>query len=1040
MMLMIAPAILSVTGITNKEVKDNEKKIIEIYDEKTEDESSIVLGPKFIPKGPRIDGKIRMDEWINADTTEFEILDSFGLARVMEGNIYVVNDLSSLYIGIKIKSQNQAFSAEPYLGINIVFDNKHDGQLNNGDNSFFVGYVGDSNDYFYRGGHLINDLDDGGKENGKGAADIWQTFPFGVEQHFEIEFPLNTDDDNHDFSLSFGDTVGFTLSYTYQNNLLENFWWPADIHNTGSWGDIVIASPPELTDSHINLNVARIEVTQSIQNPKNEMPMVKYKTTAVRVHINVDNPNTPGIWPKNVEVCLYGDDYDLDGYLKTTLDVWDSSIPNDLDSTANFILPDTWSSRKRLQISAKIRLIDELETNLNDNWLDLEPINFYSTYVPTIYYIRINNGTESNPIRLSDSYVKGHMEWMENVFPVSAINYVELNWRRVDTKCGNINFCKDIYEELNRIYSTVTGVNQEDFIDEYDQIIGFLEDSGGTAWKGVSAVTGPRNTGGNSGMAHEICHNWGNFFSDAETCLNPIQGWGNHVTSRSCCDDPSVCPDDEPKYGFLPSQGYSKAANCGDPIWQSLYFDDSIHGHGIYMDEFPNNPDCFIYSSKPELMSYNREFTNDWSYKWISTYRWPRILAFLQVTGMNKGNLINISTSNSNDYFMISGWVSKDNVLGYLDPVFSINNIKETQKEDGEYEIVLQDINGEQLTKKGFDPIFKDSDGNINDKDYFLIIAPYFENLYRVLLKYNDIILDEIKISPKKPIVQVISPNGGEYWDDNELIKWTAEDNDDDDLTFMVFYSNDEGETWDLISPYIKETSFTADSKFLSGSKNALIRVVASDGLNIAEDVSDNTFSVASKAPKAWIICPSDNLSNWHEDDVILFRGQGSDIEDVILSNESYRWTSDINGFLGTGRTITSQLLPGFHTITLTVTDSDGNKVKNYVTVNVEADDEIVIDTRDGLGSKTIITNYGDESFVNLKWRIELKGLVFSGTSSSGTIPNIASGESISISPNLPFGFGAVEIYVTVTLPEGEIIHLENGFMIGPFVIKVKDY
>jgi hypothetical protein len=57
----------------------------------------------------------------------------------------------------------------------------------------------------------------------------------------------------------------------------------------------------------------------------------------------------------------------------------------------------------------------------------------------------------------------------------------------------------------------------------------------------------------------------------------------------------------------------------------------------------------------------------------------------------------------------------------------------------------------------------------------------------------------------------------------------------------------------------------------------------------------------------------------------VVFRGNAYDREDGMLSGSSLAWESDRDGFLGNGDHVLALLSPGWHTIFLTATDSNGN-------------------------------------------------------------------------------------------------------------------
>jgi hypothetical protein len=89
--------------------------------------------------------------------------------------------------------------------------------------------------------------------------------------------------------------------------------------------------------------------------------------------------------------------------------------------------------------------------------------------------------------------------------------------------------------------------------------------------------------------------------------------------------------------------------------------------------------------------------------------------------------------------------------------------------------------------------------------------------------------------------------------------------------------------------------------------------------------------------PTAKIITPT--FSDWFlAGQTVVLNGTGTDPEDGNLTGTSLRWSSDIDGFLGTGNTVTTTLSAGsfgplFHDITLEVSDSSGNKATHSVRV-----------------------------------------------------------------------------------------------------------
>src|SRR6185436_598393 len=106
---------------------------------------------------------------------------------------------------------------------------------------------------------------------------------------------------------------------------------------------------------------------------------------------------------------------------------------------------------------------------------------------------------------------------------------------------------------------------------------------------------------------------------------------------------------------------------------------------------------------------------------------------------------------------------------------------------------------------------------------------------------------------------------------------------------------------------------------------------------NSAVDQSDDTFTVPPHAPKAFISAPEDKRFYVGEQTVIL-EGAAIDIEDESLAESHLAWSSNLNGPLGTGRSLAidaSILQEGVHPITLRATDSAGQTGSASITIQI---------------------------------------------------------------------------------------------------------
>lgn len=91
-----------------------------------------------------------------------------------------------------------------------------------------------------------------------------------------------------------------------------------------------------------------------------------------------------------------------------------------------------------------------------------------------------------------------------------------------------------------------------------------------------------------------------------------------------------------------------------------------------------------------------------------------------------------------------------------------------------------------------------------------------------------------------------------------------------------------------------------------------------------------------NESPTVNITSPAEGATFDVEEEV-TFEGSAEDPEDGSLTGASLVWTSDADGELGTGETVTTTLGEGEHDVTLEATDSDGASASASVGLTVEA-------------------------------------------------------------------------------------------------------
>ena len=168
-------------------------------------------------------------------------------------------------------------------------------------------------------------------------------------------------------------------------------------------------------------------------------------------------------------------------------------------------------------------------------------------------------------------------------------------------------------------------------------------------------------------------------------------------------------------------------------------------------------------------------------------------------------------------------------------------------------------------------------------------------------------------VGAASPEVELLTPTGGESFDadDTPVIRWNASDADGDALSFSVFYSTDGGVSYTPIATGLDEEILPWPVATAPASDNARIKVVATDGLNRAEAVSEG-FRVTPKAPHIAILSPrfeTEVVDSRPIELVARTREVHGDPIDTVVT-----WSSSVDGELGTGaRLSVASLSVGLH-------------------------------------------------------------------------------------------------------------------------------
>ena len=256
----------------------------------------------------------------------------------------------------------------------------------------------------------------------------------------------------------------------------------------------------------------------------------------------------------------------------------------------------------------------------------------------------------------------------------------------------------------------------------------------------------------------------------------------------------------------------------------------------------------------------------------------------------------------------------------------------------GEYMASMQAADGSVLANVSFGVNDDPGEYDAPNPGAFQIEIPYPEDALRFVITKDGQELYRLDKSANAPTLSVDQPGNGNLVDAATTLTWSAVDEDGDNMTYNVYYSPDDGASWQLIGLGWNSANIPMDGSLLPGSDHALIRVVASDGLNIGQADSPS-FAVPNHPPVITFLPPDQDAEPWTTGHPNLLAATADDIEDGPLSPEAYHWSSDKDGTLGQGNALYTTLSEGEHSITVTVADHDGQQVSESTTIMVSGAD-----------------------------------------------------------------------------------------------------
>jgi hypothetical protein len=674
-----------------------------------------------------------------------------------------------------------------------------------------------------------------------------------------------------------------------------------------------------------DLVAGNLEITQAVQDLNNSVRLVAGKRTFVRFHVHSGTGKSA--WgtakltvQKGVSTAVLSPINGLYGLQQVQAVAYRGS----LNYSFLFELPDAFRSGTIILTARVKTLSNVVDINPGNNQITTQA-TFESAPGLSFVIFRIGYGFGGSKYYPPVNHVNMLIDWLRRAYPTPKVQFTvrDLYWGTMSRKWTPDPNGGGGWDSTN---PTCDGVNAvllqmwyQDYImgkiSEHTHYYGMVDDTI-AFMRGCSPVPGKTASGptGIGSYGWDFDGSYGDWYGGHE--LGHSFGRG-HANFCGAVGGPSY----PYAFGWISPVMGGPTALYGFDAGNWAIYDPTWHDVMTYCDN-----------------------------QWMSDFTYEALLNWFQ--GKGSAAAAPAGASAATDRLMVAGSIDPATNAVALEQLYVVPNAPDVAPSvPGPYAIVLRGAGGAELARYPFTPAEVDGGPSLQSpsaRDVNLLgiseMVPYASGTVRVDIEGpGGAGLKTVTAGANPPVVQVLSPNGGETPSGDPLtVTWSASDPDGDPLAFTVQYTPDNGATWQMVTQSVTRTSAQIPRANLTAGTAARFRVWASDGIHTATDTSDATFTVPNLPPVVEIVQPA-GAATIVAGETLALEANAYDVDAGSLDDAQVQWLSSRDGPLGTGaQLVAAGLSVGTHTVVVTASDGQGGLASDAVQVAVLPEREIL--------------------------------------------------------------------------------------------------